>query len=889
LVAGLASIVLAAAALITVSSAQASFSVEQFDVSTVDAAGEPVVQAGAHPYSMTTYFETNVITDEVGHEVPEESIKTVKVSLPAGMVGNPAAVPKCSRTQFIAQNLCPPDTQVGLVQLKVASAGEGSPTAIYNMDPPPGVPAQLGMIISGVRVYLNASIEAGSGYTVTTTGANIVTVVSVYGTKVVLWGVPADPVHDIQRCRDVLSNLVCGGSSPNDAPHASGAPLKPFLTMPTRCGSPLTSNLSVDSYQAPGVWKTGSDTDPPLAGCDRLEFDPSLAAVPDEQSPGTPSGFSVDISLPQHEGLESTAVAHLRKAVVKLPEGMAVSPSSADGLQGCSPAEIGLGNDAAPACPDAAKIGTVSIDTPLLSEDLQGEVYLAEQRKNPFGSLMALYLTAAGPGTQIKLPGRVDVDPATGRITTTFDDLPQLPFNSMHLHLKGGPRAPLTTPDACGDHRTEAEFTSWSGKTVSTGSRFAIAGACGTGFAPSLSAGSTNPVAGSASPFRLRVSRHAGDQKLGRIDLTLPPGQLARLRGIPYCPDSILAGISADEGAAAAEVSAPSCPAASQVGKVTVGAGAGSNPLYVNTGKAYLAGPYKGAPLSIAFVTPAIAGPFDLGNVVVRSALRVDPVTAQVRAVSDPLPTILHGIPLDLRDVRVSLDRPQFTLNPTSCEEMQVAGTVSSSAGTVAPVSNRYQVAGCAELGFKPKLSLKLSGATHRSAHPKLRAVLKARKGDANIGKAMVTLPKTEYLENAHIRTVCTRVQYAADKCPKGSVYGYAKAWSPLLDKPLQGPVYLRSSNHQLPDLVASLDGQIQVDLAGRIDSVNERIRNTFWAVPDAPVSRFVLTMQGGKKGLLVNNTELCKAKPHASVEFTGHNGKRSSSNPLVKADCGKK
>jgi hypothetical protein len=880
--------------LLAVAGAQASFSLKEFEVSTFDAAADPVAQAGAHPYAMRTYLKTGEVTpNELGIPVPDGNMKTVKVDLPAGMVGNPAAVPKCSHTELQALNQCPASTQVGYIWLTIANAEPGNPQAVYNMDPPPGVPAQFGFSISGTRAYLNASLNAETGYGVTVTGSNIPTTVPVYATEVVFWGVPADPVHDSERCRDLVGyggEVTCLGSEFTNGPNRSDAPLKPFLTMPTSCDRARTTTLSVDAWLAPGVWETASDTDPGLTGCDRLEFDPSQAAAPDEQSPGTPSGFSVDISLPQHEAPQTNAVAHLKRAVVRLPEGMAVSPSSADGLRGCSLAQIGLvGNNDAPACPDASKIGSVTIDTPLLSDDLEGEVYLAEQRKNPFGSLMALYLTAAGPGVQLKLPGRVDVDPATGRITTTFDDLPQLPFNSMHLHLKGGPRAPLTTPGSCGDHRTEAEFTSWSGKTVSTGSRFTIAGSCSGGFKPSISAGATNPIAGSASPFRLRIARDAGDQKLGAFDLTLPPGQLARLRGIPYCSDVALAGISTAEGAAAAEIAHPTCPAASQVGKVLVGAGAGSNPLYVGTGKAYLAGPYNGAPLSIAVVTPALAGPFDLGNVVVRSALKVDPVTAQVEAVTDPLPTVLHGIPLDLRDVRVDLDRPSFTVNPTSCREMQVAGKVTSSAGTVADVSNRYQLADCADLGFKPKLSMKLSGATHRSAHPRLRAVLKAREGDANIGRAVVTLPDTEYLENAHIETVCTRVRYAADKCPKGSIYGYAKAWSPLLDKPLQGPVYLRSSNHQLPDLVASLDGQIHVDLAGRIDSVNERIRNTFWAVPDAPVSKFVLTMRGGKKGLLVNNTELCAAKPRASVEFTGHNGKVSRSNPLVKADCGGK
>ena len=386
----------------------------------------------------------------------------------------------------------------------------------------------------------------------------------------------------------------------------------------------------------------------------------------------------------------------------------------------------------------------------------------------------------------------------------------------------------------------------------------------------------------------LKLQRDDGTARFRGLTVALPKGLLGKLAGVPYCAETALAGVPSAEGTGAAQVASPSCPAASQVGTASVDAGAGTSPFHVSTGKAYLAGPYNGAALSLAVVTPAIAGPFDLGNVVVRTALRVNPETAQITAVSDPLPTILQGIPLDLREIRVNVDRPDFTLNPTSCDPMAIHGAITSTTGQNANVSSRFQVANCERLGFKPKLAIRLMGKTHRSAHPKLRATLTMPKGGANIARAQVTLPKTEFLENAHIKTICTRVQYAARTCPAQSVYGYAKAWSPLLDKPLEGPVYLRSSNNPLPDLVASLDGQIHVDLVGRIDAVNARIRNTFDLVPDAPVSKFVLTMQGGKKGLLVNNTELCKATPRASVKFDAHNGKVSDYNPVARADCGK-
>jgi hypothetical protein len=507
-----------------------------------------------------------------------------------------------------------------------------------------------------------------------------------------------------------------------------------------------------------------------------------------------------------------------------------------------------------------------------------------------------MYMVAEGPGTVIKLPGKVELD-AEGNLTTTFEENPQLPFSKLTLHLKGGPRAALRNPEGCGTHTASAGFTPWArpNEVVSRSSSFQITSCGGSGFDPRLQAGTENPVAGAFSPFVLRLSRDSGTEELGGLRATLPEGLLAKLAGIPYCPEAALGTVSAGAGTGTAEEAASSCPAASQVGRVTVGAGAGPSPFFTHSGRAYLAGPYKGAPLSLAVITPAVAGPFDLGSVLTRNALQIDPETTRATAVSDPLPQVLHGIPLDLRDVRVELDRPGFTLNPTSCEEMAVEAELTSVEGTTAKRSQRFQVGDCASLGFKPRLSLSLLGGTKRSDYPALKAVLRARPGDANIGGATVTLPRTELLENAHIRNPCTRVQYNAGagsgaECPKGSVYGYAKAWSPLLDQPLQGPVYLRSNGgeRELPDLVASLDGQIHVDLLGYIDSIDERLRSRFVTVPDAPVSKFVLRMQGGKKGLLANNTNLCRAKPRASVRFSGQNGKDANSTPPVKVRCGK-
>jgi hypothetical protein len=455
----------------------------------------------------------------------------------------------------------------------------------------------------------------------------------------------------------------------------------------------------------------------------------------------------------------------------------------------------------------------------------------------------------------------------------------------LQLTLRGGPNAPIAMPTSCGTAKTTGTLTPWSapqsGPPAEPWDAFEVkwddSGApcpASLPFAPKLSAGVTNPEAGADSPFVFHLTREDREQMFRAVnDVRLPAGLMADISSVARC------------GSAAAD--AGTCGRESQIGEALITSGTGSLPIQVK-GRVYLTEGYKGAPFGLSIEVPAIAGPFDLGTVVVRGAIRINPVTAEVSVDTDPMPTILEGTPLRLRDIVLDLDRPGFVVNPTDCDPMEVAADILGSEGAAATVADRFQVTDCAALGFKPKLSMSFTGATHRSAHPAVRAVLKAREGDANIGRAVVILPKTEYLENAHLENVCTRTQYAADDCPKDSVYGYAKAWSPLLDEPLEGPVYLRSSNHELPDLVASLDGQIHLDLAGKIDSVNERMRTTFWAVPDAPVSKFVLRMKGGDHGLLVNNTELCRAKPRLSVELTGHNGKVSRSNPLVRADCGK-
>jgi len=891
----------------------AAFGFESFDGTYQDPGGNPYTQAGGHPDKVTTDFRFNTTPAPPDSAfpfnlfpIPDGQVKDVHVGLPGGLVGDPTATPKCSINDLSAKpatQLCPPASQVGQAYLHLTFTTLG-PLPIFNMAPKNGSVAEFGI---NAIVVVRLAATVGSDNTVSISSVETSEGLPLAGLTTEFWGVPADHLAELG-----VTELE----------------RKPLLRMPTSCTGPLQTTITANQWEDPANFQTASflshDNEVPPnplgdTGCENVQFTPSVSLQTTSHQADSPTGLDVSIKVPS-EGFKNpdgVSQADIRKVKLALPQGLSLNPSAAGGLGSCTPQEIGLTSavgtapvrfDKAPvACPESSKIGTVQVKSPALEEGLGGSVYLAKQQDNPFDSLLAMYAVVEAPdrGVRIKLAGQIEAGEG-GQLTTTFDENPQLPVEEFDLKLNGGPRASLRTPDQCGEYSAAMELTPWSapesGPPVTRTSSIAVTSGPGgspcpsspAGFDPKLSGGSQNPVAGAYSPFGLRLTREDGTQQIGSLDVSPPQGVLAKLAGIPYCPDAALASVSSAAGAGAAQLASPSCPAASQVGTVTVGDGAGSNPLYVDTGKIYLAGPYKGAPLSLAVIAPAVAGPFDLGSVMVRNAVRVNPETAQITTVSDPIPSILHGIPLDLRDIRVNLNRDQFTLNPTSCEPMQIGSKVTSLGGAVATPSERFQVGDCERLGFKPQLAIALAGPTHRAAHPRLRATLRARKGDADIGGVSVLLPKSELLENAHIRTVCTRVQFTAGAgggagCPAGSIYGYAKAWSPLLDQPLQGPVYLRSNGgeRELPDLVASLGGQIHLDLVGYIDAVKARLRTRFLNTPDAPVEKFVLTMQGGKKGLLANNTDICRERQSASVQMDGQNGKVRDFRSPLQVKCG--
>jgi hypothetical protein len=912
-----ASLLISIAALLALgmpAAAQAGFGIKSLSAENLEEGGAVDLRAGSHPFEFKLDLQLNLDPEEK----PEGTLSQVVVDLPAGMVGNPQAVPRCPAADFEGQQaLCPGNSQIGVADIHVVGVEEPVHPPIYNLEPPLGVAASIGFSVAGENSFQEALLRTGSDYGVRVSDITVPTGVEVQSLTERIWGVPAAPSHDSERrCKAQEEGHFVLGCANEQSP-------APFLTLPTSCTGPLTTTITVSSVQEPGasqvesVQSLGEDGLPQgLHGCDRPAFKPTIQVRPETAVADSPTGLHVGLRLPQGQDPGGIATANLRDTVLTLPRGMAVNPSAASGLGACSPAEIDLDGLAPANCPADSKLGTVSIATPLLDHRLPGAIYLATQGDNPFGSLLALYVTVDDPisGVVVKLAGKVEPDPVTGQLRASFRDNPQLPFEDLSVDFSGGPRASLTTPLACGTYTTSSDLTPWTapeGSDAFPSDSFQIdsgpSGSCVSGEAqapydPSFEAGTAVPIAGGYSPFVFKLTRENGSQRIGSIEATLPEGLVGKLAGIPYCSDAQITAAQARVGLGqgALEQASPSCPLASEVGTVTVGAGSGT-PFYVQ-GHAYLAGPYKGAPLSLEIITPAVAGPFDLGVVAVRTALNVDEHSAQIHAVSDPIPSILQGIPLDVRSIALNMNRPQFTLNPTSCDAMAVLGGTTSTLGRSTSLRSRFQVGGCKGLAFKPALKLSFTGQTKRTGYPAVKAVLTQPAGEnANVASTTVILPKGMLIANAHINNPCTRVQFnstpvAGEGCPVKSVLGTAKVWSPLLENPEAGKVYFRSNGgeRQLPDLVVALRGQIPLQLVGFIDSVGKkgaevrRVRSRFMNVPDAPVSRFELKLSGGKKGLLENSKSLCRSQNKATFKLTGQNGKSHDTEPDIQVSCGK-
>jgi hypothetical protein len=854
--------------------AQADFS--EFEVESASASLS-TNQAGAHA-DLTTEF---ALKTQLG-EGDVVQTRDVSVALPPGLLGDPTKFPKCTLAE-LTEIGCPQSSQVGITEALLLGNTKPIVIPIYNMAAPQGgnIVARLGFIVLPFYpVTINVRVHPEEDYAVSASLGGIASLVPLRTAKTTIWGVPTSPSHDSER---ITPQEGANGEAPPGGGRASELPPTPFLSNPTRCGVPLEVSVSADTYQRPGVFSTRTADLGPLGGCGKLSFAPALSATPTSTEAAAPTGLDVDLQVPQDESPEGLATSHLRDARVTLSEGMTLSPGAADGLGSCDASQAAYKADGPAHCPEAAKIGSAELDVVGLEHPLRGALY---QRTPEGEELFRIWIVANEEGVHVALPGEIALDQRTGQITSSFAENPQVPLREAKLHIFGGPRAPLANPSRCGAYQTAWELTPWSGGAAVEGNApMSIDTGCQAGgFSPGLELGTTSPLVGAVAPLVTEITRRAGEGNISGLTLALPPGLLAKLRGVPLCEAA-----SALEG---------SCPAGSRIGSVAVAAGPGADPLWIpQPGKeataVYLTGPYKGAPYGLAVRVPAQAGPFDLGTVVTMVALEVDPTTARVIARSDPLPQILKGVPVSYRDLRVYLDRPDFTINPTSCKELSATAAFTSPEGQSATATSPFRLTGCRELPYSPHLKLRFT-ATGRSADPGVTATLTQRQHQAATAAATVILPSTEYIDNSHINNPCTRVQFAAEACPPKSILGHAEAQTPLLDQPLKGPVYFRSDpKRELPDIVADLHGQIHIVLVGFIDARVKpgteisRVRTRFLSVPDAPVSKFTMHLYGGRRGLIENSRDLCEGKSHkAKVRLVGQNGRVRSSGVRLGIRC---
>ena len=879
--AGLALLVMAFGA----NSALASEAVEAFSVTPSTA------QAGAHPD-----IEVSVALQSPGSP---EAAKDLTVDTPEGLFGNPNAIDRCSSVDF-AQQQCPSSTQAGLVTIRANYAGETEKllgtAPIYDLAPAAEQPALFGFVVPllNIPIDIPVTVRTGSDYGLRFKVAGLTQLAPLAGADLTFWGFPAASSHDSQRFPK--GTVACPGEADTaclSKSIAAGLSVHPLTDNPSVCsGEALAVGLEVSTYQDPDHPTHTDAAYPETIGCQQPTFEPVLQASPTTREADSPSGLDLVLNDPQPLGLAATP-SSIQRAVVTMPEEFTINPDAADGQGSCLDSEAGFGTELAGRCPDNSKIGTFQIASTALDGPLSGSIYIGTPQS---GNQYRLFLIADGFGIHVHLLGSVRPDPITGRVIAYFEDLPQVPFSSFQLHLFASDRGLMATPIRCDIYSVMAQFFPWNGALpdVKSTQFFVTESAPGGSlcpgetrpFHPRLTAGTANPTAGAFSDFTLKLDRDDGDQFLGDLNFTMPPGFTGDLRGISYCPEAAIAMAAQSSGRA--EQATPSCPSSSQIGTTNVAAGPGSHPFHA-VGKMYLAGPFKGAPLSLVAVTPALAGPYDYGTQVVRVALNIDPLTAQVRAVSDTVPSIIGGIPLRLRSIQVNIDREHFTINPTNCDALSVDSQGVGDEGTVANFSSYFHAVNCRSLPFKPKLAVRQFGGhkgTLRAANPALQFDLTTRPGDANIRSLAVTLPSAFEIDQNHLGNLCTEKELAATHCAGRQQIGEATTTTPLLDQPLTGPVYAVSGAGGLPRLAFLLNGQVDLLPRAETKTVKTGLRTTVPVVPDAPIGHFHLIVFGGKHGYLSNTRSLCAHTPIVEVSYYGQNGKALTQRVKVKAAC---
>jgi hypothetical protein len=895
-----------------ISSTPPAFGPDAFLSAITSSDGTPDTQAGDHPYELVMKIDVNTemgltTLNHAGPTPVGHGVRDVVVDLPLGLLGSATSTPKCTfaQLQFDPQS-CALDTVVGHIAVEENQTTDTSVNApIYNMVPEHGVAAEFGFhdFVFTAHVIVASVVPTPAGYVLRATAREL----------------PDVP----------LSNVITTFYGDPAAKNGAGATPTAMFTNSSDCSGhqPRVSTLHMDSWEHPGpfaengtpagepevdrepwVSMTSSfEESPPVTGCDQLRFQPEAFTVkPETTTADSPTGLSFDLKIPQTENPETLATPPLRDASVTLPPGLTVDPSAASGLQACSEAQIGwLGRvsetnsgltnftPAAPTCPEASRIGSVEVTSPLIETTLQGSVYLATQDENPFHSLLAGYIVIDDPttGTIVKIPGELKTNPETGQITGVFKDNPQIPFSDLKIHFFGGPRGDLATPEACGTYTTTSDFSPWSapesGPDATPSDSFPINSGCVSGFTPAFHAGTLSNQAGGFSPFTLSLSRNDNEEGPAGLTVTLPTGLLGKIAGVAECSDAQVAAAAAHSGAA--EQSSPSCPSSSQLGTVQTAAGPGPNPFVVG-GKAYLTGPYKGAPYGVAVIVPAVAGPFDLGTVVIRQALHIDPNDAHVTDVSDPFPTILQGIPLRIKRVSVTLDRPSFTFNPTSCEQKTINATVTSIGGAHAAVSSRFQAAGCQSLPFSPQFSASTQGKTSKQNGASLHVnIASAGIGQASIARVDLEIPKIMPTRLTTIQKACTAVQFNANPagCPAASVIATATVHTPLLNGPVTGPAYFVShGGAAFPDVEMVLqDEGVTLVVDGKTQIKNGATFSHFETVPDVPFTSFEFNAPEGPYSIFGANGNLCQTEVRMPTKITAQNGAVLTQSTLVEPE----
>jgi hypothetical protein len=888
------------------------FGVEAFSMVPEEEGGGVDAQAGSHPFQLTTALALNQTANPIG---PPGLVRDVKVGLPAGLVGDAVSSPQCSEEDFrkitSEQNHCPPDSVVGVASVTFDEPKIGLrtyPLPLFNLVPSRGEPARFGFTAVKTPVTLDTSVRTGSDYGVTVTVSNTSEVVNFIASSVTVWGVPSDPRHDAARGWACLAQGAFNALGEPCLPSGGGAGV-PFLTLPTSCSAPFTASLEGDSWPI----KTGGGEPVSLVlpraeyslvdefgralgitGCNLLQFDPGVEVAPDVRDASTPTGVRVDVRVPQEvsENAGGLASSSVKDITVSFPAGLTVNPAAADGLEACAESEIGFtgvraGTDLftpglpEPFCPAASKIGTVKIKVPVLAHPLEGALYLAAQNANPFGSLLASYIVAEDPisGVLVKLAGEASLDPVTGQITASFKNSPQAPLEEAEIHLFGGARAPFATPARCGAYTTSATFAPWSGsEPTSSSSTFEVtSGPNGSAchnplvFAPALTSGSTNINAGSFTPLTTTISREDGNQDIQSVQLRYPPGLSGVLSGIKLCPE--------------AQANAGTCGPESLIGHTIVSVGLGNEPFSVTGGQVFLTESYKGATFGLSIVNPAVAGPFNLGNVIVRAKLALDPVTTALTVTTDQIPHILDGIPLEIKHVNVLIDRPGFTFNPTSCNPTTITGTITSDEAATAPVSVPFQATNCANLKFTPTFQASTNGKTSKANGASLNVKVSYPPGSlgtqANIAKVKVALPKALPSRLTTLQKACLLAVFETNpaNCPPASIIGHAKVTTPLLPVPLTGPAYFVShGSESFPTLTILLQGYgITIELTGQTLIKKGITSTTFKSTPDQPFNTFELTLPQGPYSALAANTNLCGTTLNMPTELTAQNGQQTN------------